>query len=294
MQSFTVGPKGAESFTFVGDQRLVRMEHATGNWFYYLKDHLSSSDFVMNKDGVPVEQMLYRAFGTEHAPEVLAPAWAAHVETNAGLLPREKTHHRFTGQYLDDATGLYYYGNRYYDPKLGRFVSPDPLFLGDPKQCETDVIGCNLFAYANNNPMAFIDPLGLKGTVPEVGFRKPVEEKLQEIDPSARVDAKTGEISQNWLHNAALTVVGIFSPSAGHNEGRELVSRIIDSHKTTSIVETTGSMSEPLHLRERIPARRQPTPRSTTIRPSGRRPPSSIPPPARPQSLRTTRDRPWS
>ncbi|MDP3896661.1 MAG: RHS repeat-associated core domain-containing protein, partial [Mesorhizobium sp.] len=165
MQSFSVGPTGEESFTFVGDQRLVRLEHATGDWFYYLKDHLSSSDFVMNKDGVPVEQMLYRAFGTEHTPEQLSPAWATHVQENAGLLPKEKTHHRFTGQYLDDATGLYYYGLRYYDPKLGRFVSPDPLYLGDPKRCETNVIGCNLFAYANNNPMAFIDPTGLDGIV---------------------------------------------------------------------------------------------------------------------------------
>ncbi len=236
MQSFTVGPKGAESFTFVGDQRLVRLEHATGDWFYYLKDHLSSSDFVMNKDGVPVEQMLYRAFGTEHAPEELSPAWAAHVDENAGLLPKEKTHHRFTGQYLDDATGLYYYGLRYYDPKLGRFVSPDPLYLGDPKRCETNVIGCNLFAYANNNPMAFIDPTGLDGVVAgDAAFRRQTEEALQKLDPSARVDAKTGEISQNWLHNKVLAVVGFFSSSAGHNAGRELVSRIIDSSKTTTI-----------------------------------------------------------
>lgn len=241
MQSFNVGPKGEESFTFVGEQRLVRLEHATGSWFYYLKDHLSSSDFVMNKDGVPVEQMLYRAFGTEHAPESLAPAWAQHVQDNAALLPKEKTHHRFTGQYLDDATGLYYYGQRYYDPKLGRFVSPDPLYLGDPKRCEKNVIGCNLFAYANNNPMAFIDPTGLDGVVAgDAAFRRQVEENLQKLDPSARVDPKTGEISQNWLHNTFLKVVGIFSSSAGHNEGRELVSRIIDSSKTTTIEKTAA------------------------------------------------------
>ncbi len=33
---------------------------------------------------------------------------------------------KFTGQRLDD-TGLYYYNSRYYDPMIGRFISPDPL-----------------------------------------------------------------------------------------------------------------------------------------------------------------------
>jgi len=241
MQSFSVGPKGEESYVFVGEHRLVRMEHATGNWFYYLKDHLSSSDFVMNKDGVPVEQMLYRAFGTEHAPEALSPAWADQVAANADLLPAEKTHHRFTGQYLDDATGLYYYGQRYYDPKLGRFVSPDPLYLGDPKKCETNTIGCNLFAYANNNPMAFIDPTGLDGVVAgDAAFRKEVEKTLQKLDPSARVDPKTGEITQNWAAKTILSIVGAVDPSAGHNQGRELVSQIIDSKQTTTIVKHSG------------------------------------------------------
>jgi RHS repeat-associated protein len=241
MQSFSVGPKGEESFVFVGDSRLVRMEHATGKWFYYLKDHLSSSDFVMNEDGVPVEQMLYRAFGTEHAPEALSPAWAAQTAANVGLLPAEKTHHRFTGQYLDDATGLYYYGQRYYDPKLGRFVSPDPLYLGDPKKCETNQIGCNLFAYANNNPMAFIDPTGLDGVVAgDAAFRKEVEKNLQKLDPSARVDAKTGEITQNWLVKTIFEAIGKVDPSAGHNQGRELVSQIIDSKQTTTIEKFSG------------------------------------------------------
>ncbi|HEV7251596.1 MAG TPA: RHS repeat-associated core domain-containing protein [Mesorhizobium sp.] len=235
-QGYTVGPKGAESFAFVGDQRLMRLEHATGRWFYYLKDHLSSSDFVMNSDGLPVEQMLYRAFGTELEPAALSPDWARHVAANAPLLPAEKTRHRFTGHELDDATGLYYQGQRYYDPRLGRFVSPDPLYLASPDRCERNPIACNLFAYANNNPMAFIDPTGLEGVVAgDAAFRRQTEDALRKLDPSARVDSTTGEITKNWLQNAVYSVVGIFSSSAGHNAGRELVSRIIDSPQKTTI-----------------------------------------------------------
>lgn len=53
-------------------------------------------------------------------------------------------------------TGLYYYRARYYDPKVGRFISEDPIgFVG----------GVNFYAYVNGNPASFVDPLGLKITV---------------------------------------------------------------------------------------------------------------------------------
>ncbi len=59
---------------------------------------------------------------------------------------------RYTGREFDADTGLYYYRARYYDPDLGRFLSPDPLGLGGG-----DV---NLYAYAGNNPLRFNDPKG--------------------------------------------------------------------------------------------------------------------------------------
>lgn len=165
LESFESGPNGEESYVNIGPARLVRMEHTTGRWFYYLKDHLESSDYVIASDGTPVEQMLYLAYGTEHSQETLQPYWATHIQTVSDALPREKSHHRFAGKYLDDVTGLYYYGARYYDPALGRFISPDPLYMSDPERCTTNPIACNLFAYANNNPMAFIDPTGLDGVI---------------------------------------------------------------------------------------------------------------------------------
>lgn len=234
MQSFHVGPQGEESFVNIGSTRLVRMEHGTGRWFYYLKDHLDSSDYLITSDGVPVEQMLYRAYGTEHKPEILSSAWKQHVSDVVAELPREKTHHRFTGKYLDDATGLYYYGARYYDPALGRFVSPDPLYMSDPERCTTSPIACNLFAYANNNPMAFIDPTGLKAEIAEER-REEITTEVQRIDPTARVDSETGEISQSLAHGVMLDVVDFFVPGTGHDTGRELVSRVIESEQTTTI-----------------------------------------------------------
>ena len=53
----------------------------------------------------------------------------------------------------DDGTGLYYYRARYYHPALGRFVSEDPLGM---------VGSLRAFIYTGDNPLRFIDPLGLE------------------------------------------------------------------------------------------------------------------------------------
>ena len=58
----------------------------------------------------------------------------------------------FQGQRYDAETGLYYMKMRYYDPKTGRFLQPDPIGYGD---------GLNIYQFAYNNPNNFSDPLGL-------------------------------------------------------------------------------------------------------------------------------------
>jgi RHS repeat-associated protein len=65
------------------------------------------------------------------------------------------TAYKFTGQRLDDSTGLYYYGARYYDAALGRFISPD-AFVPSPGNPQS----LNRYSYANNNPLLYTDPSG--------------------------------------------------------------------------------------------------------------------------------------
>lgn len=60
---------------------------------------------------------------------------------------------RYSGKERD-ATGLYYYGYRYYQPWLGRWLSADPAGTVD---------GLNLFAMVRNNPMTLVDEHGLRG-----------------------------------------------------------------------------------------------------------------------------------
>jgi RHS repeat-associated protein len=62
---------------------------------------------------------------------------------------------RFTGKELDKEShiGLYYFGARYYDPSIGRFISVDPL-----AELYTSTAS---YVYALNNPLSMIDPNGM-------------------------------------------------------------------------------------------------------------------------------------
>jgi ribonuclease T1 len=69
------------------------------------------------------------------------------VEVHTGRL--------FTGQVLEASVGLYYYGARWYDQALGRWISPDTIIpqSGNPQSL-------NRYSYALNAPMTLVDPSG--------------------------------------------------------------------------------------------------------------------------------------
>ncbi|HTE55051.1 MAG TPA: RHS repeat-associated core domain-containing protein [Kofleriaceae bacterium] len=54
-------------------------------------------------------------------------------------------------------------GVRDYDPLLGQFWTPDPLFLEAIEKCAGSPVECNLYSYARNNPVSFVDPDGMEG-----------------------------------------------------------------------------------------------------------------------------------
>ena len=62
------------------------------------------------------------------------------------------TPYLFNAKEFDEETGMYYYGARYYEPKLSLWMSVDPL--------EEKYYNSSSYAYCNNNPIRFIDPDG--------------------------------------------------------------------------------------------------------------------------------------
>jgi len=77
------------------------------------------------------------------------------LTTQAG---NDTNRYLFSTKELDKRSGLYYFGARYYDPEVGRWLTPDPLGMID---------GPNIYAYAQNNPINLVDPYGLKVYIAE-------------------------------------------------------------------------------------------------------------------------------
>ncbi len=106
-------------------------------------------------------QVRYASFGHRYETLCLTGAagevvWQADYDAfgNARIETGEEIFQpfRLAGHYLDQETGLHYSAARYYDPKLGRYLSMDPLFLEGG--------GDNLYAYCNGDPINCIDPTG--------------------------------------------------------------------------------------------------------------------------------------
>ncbi len=140
---YEIGPDGTKTKYFrVGTEIVGAKQTPVSNpdekRLFYHADHLGGTNVITDISGARVQLNEYDPWGK--------------VSRTEGNVDPEK---RFTGQILDPESGLYYYGARYYDPELGRFISPDPIVPspGDPQSL-------NRYSYVRNNPVKYIDPTG--------------------------------------------------------------------------------------------------------------------------------------
>jgi RHS repeat-associated protein len=86
---------------------------------------------------------------------------------------------RFPGQYFDVETGLSYNYFRDYDPAIGRYIQADPIGLEG---------GIDLYAYARNNPLTYIDPDGAQAIPLEIPLIRPLPRPIPgPLDPTLTV-----------------------------------------------------------------------------------------------------------
>jgi RHS repeat-associated protein len=127
-------------FIRIGTENFASHKGTGDERYYYHNDHLGGVNVITDKTGGRAQLLEYDPWGS--------------VSRNESTITADPTH-RFTGKELDPETGLYYYGGRYYDPEISRFISADAFVpeAGNPQSL-------NRYSYTLNNPVRYIDPSG--------------------------------------------------------------------------------------------------------------------------------------
>ncbi len=138
-------PEGDDSLYLYGDEDncepLARIDGRAGGpskTYYFHNDVNGAPEELSDADGQIVWETTYQLWGNA----------VREVQTEIRIAPQNL---RYQGQYLDRETGLHYNFFRFYDPDIGRFITPDPIGL---------LGGLNLYQYGPD-PLNWIDPWGL-------------------------------------------------------------------------------------------------------------------------------------
>jgi RHS repeat-associated protein len=145
--------EGDETILYVNNYYEKNLTTGVVTTYYYLGGKLiakrtaTTLDYV-HQDSLSSTTALTSYNGTQNGTTV---TYYPYGSVRSGSVSTDKL---FTGQ-RSDSTGLYYYGARYYDPTMGRFISADTIVPN-----YTNPQALNRYSYTLNNPLIYIDPSG--------------------------------------------------------------------------------------------------------------------------------------
>jgi RHS repeat-associated protein len=174
-------------FVHVGDQRIAAKPVRAGALLFFNVDERGSITVVSDASGTVLRAPAYDPWGvTKSVPP---------DGEMADVL-------RYTGTPFDGAAALYYMGSRYYDPTIGRFITPDATVptVGNPQLL-------NRYTYAINSPYVLVDPNG--------------DNPLAVILVGALVGAFAAGAQSDWDTDAMIlgAFIGAISSGVGYGVG---------------------------------------------------------------------------
>lgn len=191
---------------------------------YNLMDYLGSCMLELDSEGEVISQERYHPFGST--------AWFA----GRGEVEASYKTVRYSGKERD-ATGLYYYGFRYYVQWWQRWLNPDPAGRID---------GLNVYAMTLNNPISFVDRTGTNREVPKeinwVWLGSPLPTDAA-ININNVVNAAPDYDATLWVDNRAW--------SSGHSPALENLSKRVRIANVSDAFQGLGSKVHAAFERER-------------------------------------------
>ncbi|WP_371319367.1 RHS repeat-associated core domain-containing protein, partial [Pseudomonas sp. B6002] len=204
--------------------------------FHYQLDHLGTPQELTAPNGEIVWSAHYRAYGEISRLDV-------------GKIDNPL---RFQGQYFDQESGLHYNRHRYYNPDIGRYLTPDPVKLAG---------GINAYQYVPN-PTGWVDPLGLS-TCPGGDGCKP-----STTNPSPTESVNHGEPALPQLTRAQRQArIDELAEANAYRRLDELEKAIPDAH----FLEKHGAQTSLESQLERVITAKNPTTGEIEIFDTGRR-----------------------
>ena len=196
--------------------------------YHYQLDHLGTPQELTDPNGEIVWSAHYRAYG------------------QISRLDRGKIDNplRFQGQYFDQESGLHYNRHRYYNPDVGRYLTPDPVKLAG---------GINAYQYVPN-PTGWVDPLGLS-TCPNdrcepnatSAHPKPsANEGTPALPQLARTErqAKIDELTQANAKRKVLNWEQEYNMHAAEKHGPEIPDHALKQRSIDGTNPTTGKRAQ--------------------------------------------------
>ncbi|HJW94096.1 MAG TPA: RHS repeat-associated core domain-containing protein, partial [Thermoanaerobaculia bacterium] len=195
-----------------------------GGTYRVITDHLGSPRGIIDiATGTSLEYLVYDEFGN------------VAIDTAPGFQP-----YGFAGGLYDPDTHLVHFGARDYDPSLGRFLTRDPIgFAGGQ---------ANVYDYATNDPVNFIDPSGLMpGDKAGADAQQQYVETL--TDPNASIAAKVlagigGAFASLWTPCTSDATFTVLITAATLGTGSGLAAEEVAATTTPRVFWSGGDLAE--------------------------------------------------
>ncbi len=137
---------------------VVTDDDGTLSTYYYLKNAQGDITNIVSASGGKLVEFTYDAFGNQIVHYQADPSTIiGMINLVEQIMVRALTPFGYRGYCYDTYSGLYYLQSRYYDPQTGRFINADDT---NYLNATGTVLGCNLFAYCENDPVNRVDPRG--------------------------------------------------------------------------------------------------------------------------------------